>query len=88
MPHNQHCEDLIDFAVSDDWLAYYHSRGQTCRHPSPAPTTATQDRQDALEQRVKALDAQIGRLLHMLAERKQSPQERREQIIRTGVALD
>ena len=57
-------EDLIDFACSDTWLAYYHARGMTCREPAPEPTQRRAD--------VAALMARIERLEQQNAELRAS----------------
>lgn len=73
-------EDLIDFPVSDTWLAYYHARGMTCRHPVPAPSTERRDaislmaRIERLEQENAALRARAVRIIPIpLPRERQEP---------------
>ena len=51
MPNHNHDCDNIDFPVSDDWLAYYHSRGLTCRSPVRPQGDYQPDTEVAIENR-------------------------------------
>lgn len=44
-------EELIDFACSESWLAYYFERGLTRRHP-----VVSSDRVASLERRLERLE--------------------------------
>ena len=52
---------MIDFPVSDDWLAYYHAKGLTCRAPTPAPRLLNAEA-DRLRGQIDSLQQEVARL--------------------------